>query len=66
MNNSQLELERLIAQEVQKLVCEIHPSVCNLRENNYAKLEQLILDEINGTDESISVQTAIANIEAEY
>ena len=59
------ELKNVIERVVADLICETHPSVCNLRDTNYKKLEKLILAELMNAETTISVQTAIARLEIE-
>jgi hypothetical protein len=59
------KLKELIKQEAEKLLCETHPSVCQLRDVNYSRLEDLVMTELEGYDYDISVQSALANIETD-
>jgi hypothetical protein len=67
MKNPTEMLKKHIKMEVQKLICEAHPLVCELRDQNYERLEGLILNELlsDKHTEPISIQTAIANLEME-
>lgn len=59
------ELKDLIKQEADDLICETHPEVCALRDQNYPHLENLLLDRLLSDEESVSVQTALAELEVE-
>lgn len=67
MANQMGELQELIRKEVDKLICNSHPNVCELRDTNYVRLESLLFTEILSEkhDEAPSIQTAIATIESE-
>ena len=60
------ELKALIKTETDCLICETHPEVCALRDQNYARLESIVLDRLLLSAEAeISVQTALAELETE-
>lgn len=60
------ELKALIKTETDRLICETHPEVCALRDQNYARLESIVLDRLLLSAEAeISVQTALAELETE-
>jgi hypothetical protein len=63
----QLEaLQAIIREESEQLICQTHPEVCALRDTNYARLEELVIDRLLGNEEEeISVQTALAELEQE-
>jgi hypothetical protein len=63
----QLEaLQAIIREESEQLICQTHPEVCALRDANYARLEELVIDRLLGNEEEeISVQTALAELEQE-
>jgi hypothetical protein len=59
-------LQAIIREESEELICETHPEVCALRDANYARLEELVIDRLLGNEEEeISVQTALAELEQE-
>lgn len=60
------ELKAIIREESKQLICQTHPEVCALRDANYARLEELVIDRLLGNEEEeISVQTALAELEQE-
>ena len=61
------DLKRAIKRETNKLICETHPNVCELRDQNYARLERLLIEEIlsDKYEEPPSLQSAIASLEVE-
>lgn len=65
MSNIINTLEALIRQEADALLCETHPRVCALRDDNYPALEGQILHILRSAAEAISVQTALAQLEQE-
>lgn len=54
-----------IKSEVDKLICESHPQVCSLRDENYDSLEVRVLQYLTQDEEPISIQTAIARLESD-
>ncbi|WP_367390173.1 hypothetical protein [Lewinella sp. LCG006] len=59
-------LQAIIREESEQLICQTHPEVCALRDANYARLEELVIDRLLGNEEEeISVQTALAELEQE-
>lgn len=59
-------LQAIIKDESETLICATHPEVCALRDSNYPRLEELILDRLLGNEEEpISVQSALAELETE-
>lgn len=60
-------LKAAIKTQTEALICQTHPQVCALRDQNYARLEQLLLSEIfsNKYAQAPSIQTAIASLEIE-
>lgn len=59
------QLKSLIKTEADQLICETHPNVCALRDQNFPRLEELVLIQINKGKEAVSVQTALAELEQE-
>lgn len=60
------DLKALIREESDELICETHPEVCALRDANYDRLEELVMDRLlNSEEETVSVQTALAELEME-
>lgn len=61
------ELENLIKEEADKLLCETHPHVCKLRDTAYGTFEQMAKDFIvsGSTQEPMSVQAALASMESD-
>lgn len=59
------EIKPLVKEIVTDLICETHPEVCRLRDQNYTNLEKKILDKIFEAEKVVSVQTAIAELEVE-
>lgn len=64
MNETAL-LKGLIEEEANKLICETHPNVCELRDQNYDQMEEQVMVFIFQDDEAVSVQTAFARMEQE-
>lgn len=58
-------LKDLIKTEAEQLICDTHPNVCGLRDQNFPRLEELVLVQINKGKEAVSVQTALAELEQE-
>lgn len=65
INAAMQVLKDEIKQEVEKLHCETHPEVCAMRTDNYAELERMIMNGLMARVETISIQTAIAEVEME-
>jgi len=63
---SKLFLDAL-KKEIEGLLCESHPKVCELREHNLGRLRRLVIVEILSEKhaEVPSIQTALANLETE-
>ena len=59
------QLRSLVKSELQKLLCETHPEVCKLRDENYNALEAKVLQYVTQDKEPISIQTAIARLESD-
>lgn len=59
------ELKVIIKEITGELICETHPEVCELRDNNYPRLESLLLERLLNEESTVSVQTAIAELETE-
>ncbi len=59
------QLQALIKTEAEQLICDTHPNVCGLRDQNFPRLEQLVLHQITKGEEVVSVQTALAELEQE-
>jgi hypothetical protein len=59
------EIKSLIKEISDELICETHPEVCRLRDQNYNNLESKILNKIFESEKIVSVQTAIAELEVE-
>jgi hypothetical protein len=61
------DFRKLLQEEIDKLHCESHPKVCELRDKNPGRLRRLLTAEIL-SDKHIktpSIQTAIATLEME-
>ena len=54
------KLIALIQKEADKLLCETHPEVCKLRDENFLLLQEKITAKLMASKEVISVQTALA------
>ncbi len=56
-----------LQKEINGLLCDTHPKVCELREHNIGRLRRLIIAEIlsDKYPEVPSIQTALANLETE-
>lgn len=54
-----------IKKEADELICETHPEVCSLRDSNFSRLQDLVIDRLSEPGETISIQTALAEIEQE-
>ena len=65
MANETTILKNLIRTEADRLLCETHPRVCALRDENYLSLEGQILGILHSSKEALSVQTALAQLEQE-
>ncbi|MEN0047860.1 MAG: hypothetical protein AAF806_12435 [Bacteroidota bacterium] len=65
MENNMQELKELIKEEAGKLICESHPNVCELRDQNYDQMQEQALRFIFQDEEAVSVQTALARMEQE-
>ena len=64
MNDTLLDkVKSAIREHANALLCETHPNVCNLRDEDYPLLEAQILSIIQASDELISIQTALAELE---
>ena len=59
------QLKQIIRREADRLLCETHPKVCDLRDDAYDSLEGQIVALIESSKEPISVQTALAQLEME-
>lgn len=59
------EIKEQIRGLANELLCETHPSVCEMRDNDYPTLERLVIEMIE-SDNADSVQEAFANIEANF
>lgn len=61
------DLKKTIKRETDKLLCEAHPNICELRDSNYQRLETLLIQEVlsDKYEEAPSVQTVIAELEIE-
>lgn len=59
------QLKTAIKRETDKLICEIHPEVCALRDSNYSRLEELVIAEVLSDKylEGVSLQTILAGLE---
>lgn len=58
-----MSLEEKIKQMSQLLLCETHPKVCALRDENLDQLVAKVKDVIISHTETISIQTAFAELE---
>lgn len=60
-------LKAAIKRETDKLICESHPGVCALRDGNYGRLEELVIQQIlaDRDSELVSIQTILAGLERE-
>lgn len=65
MENNIAQLKQLIQEEADQLICETHPNVCELRDQNYEQMEEQVLSFIFQDQEPVSVQTAFARMEQE-
>ena len=56
-----------LQKEIDGLLCDTHPKVCELREHNIGRLRRLTVAEIlsDKYPEVPSIQTALANLETE-
>jgi hypothetical protein len=56
-----------LKKEIEGLLCETHPKVCELRAHNLGRLRRLVITEILSEKhtEVPSIQTALANLETE-
>lgn len=61
------QLKQLIKEETNKLICQTHPKLCQLRDQNYQKLEAMIINEVLSKKhkEPPTIQTALATLEQE-
>ena len=59
------QLKKMIREEADKLICETHPHVCDLRDMNYNKLEKMVTNVLFQDEEPVSIQTAFAELERE-
>ncbi len=59
------QLKALIRQVADDLLCETHPSVCNMRDKTYNELEMLVID-LSQKYDAETVQEAFALIESNY
>ena len=57
-------LKMAIQMSANKLFCEAHPNVCELRDVNYQQLEKMVLETLRKTEEPISIDTALALVES--
>lgn len=63
--NALYQLKSHIRTEADKLACETHPHVCNLRDSAFAQLEEKVIAAITAeTDDPPSVQTVLADLES--
>ena len=58
-------LTALIQEEAHNLLCETHPEVCKLRDENFLLLQEKVTAKLMASKEVISVQTALAELEQE-
>ncbi len=59
------QLSTAIKAQADQLICQTHPQVCFLRDQNYPRLEQLVGQQLFADKDPISIQTALAEIERE-
>lgn len=57
------ELNKKIKQLSQSLLCETHPNVCALRDENLDQLVAKVKNMIISNTETMSIQTAFAELE---
>lgn len=58
-----IKVKSAIREQAFALLSETHPNVCELRNDDYSLLESQVLATIQASDELISVQTALAQLE---
>ncbi len=65
--NTKTEFTKMLNAELNKLRCESHPKVCEMRDLNIGRLRRLITAEIlsDKYTEPPSIQSAIAALETE-
>jgi hypothetical protein len=62
---NELKLKNLIKGVCDELICETHENVCRLRDENYPNLESMIINRMFKDGQTVSAQTAIAELEME-